>query len=183
MAAPVEPPFPPLSTSLVQFLDGGSDAELRALIYSLLKMSSLMLRSREYYAAHMGVSGPQYSMLVVIAERGEAKVRDLADALHTSSPFITAEVKKLIRMGYVQKRVNENDRRSTLLSLTGTGREKVVAVSPLRQMANDIVFGSFERAEAQVFARQVEVMLHNLERAIHAMEAPEWRDRRAGGAP
>lgn len=61
-------PFPPLSTSLKPFLANGSDKDFRKMIYGLLQVSSMMLKAREYYGAYIGLSAPQYSMIVAIAE-------------------------------------------------------------------------------------------------------------------
>jgi MarR family transcriptional regulator, organic hydroperoxide resistance regulator len=172
-----EPRFPPLSTSLDTFLDGGSDHGFRQTIYGLLQVSALMLKAREHYGAAIGVTGPQYSMLVAIAEVGETTVRDLAATLHVSSPFITAEINKLLRAGSVAKRPNASDRRSSLLSLTEEGRRRVEKVSTVRRMANDIIFGSLDRAEAQSLQHIVRILVRDLESAVHQLEAPRWRER------
>lgn len=174
--AQVEEIFPPLSTTLEHFIVNGSDREFRKTIYGMLTVSSLMLKSRELFGAYIGVSAPQYSMLVAIAESRETTVSDLATALNTSGPFITAEIKKLIRAGYVSKRTNENDRRSSLLSLTELGKTRVRQVAPMRTKANDMIFGSLNPAEAAMFQHLIRVMIRDFERSIHYLEGPEWRE-------
>lgn len=166
--------FPPLSTSLEAFLVDGSDTEFRRLIYGLLQVSSLMLKAREKYGAYIGVSAPQYSMLVAIAEAGEATVGELAAALHVSSPFVTAEINKLIRAGHVRKRPNATDRRSILLSLTPSGEGLVRRVAPMRMLANDMIFGSLNTGEAAAFTHLIHTLITDFERAIHELEAPHW---------
>lgn len=166
----------PLSTTLGHFISDGTDSEFRKMIYGLLKLSSLMLRAREFFAAHIGLSAPQYSMLVAIAETKEATAGDLAEALHTSSPFITTEMKKLVRIGYVAKRVNEADRRSTLLSLTELGKTRVRQVGPMREAANDMIFGSLNPAEAAMLQHLIRVLIRDAERAVHALDGPQWRE-------
>ena len=47
--------FPPPSTTLKPFLTEGNDREFRKMIYGLLQVSALMLKSREYYGAYIGV--------------------------------------------------------------------------------------------------------------------------------
>ncbi len=167
-------PFPPLSTSLDTFLVDGSDREFRMMIYGLLQVSSLMLKSREYYGAYIGVSAPQYSMIVAIAEAGETTVRDLTMRLHVSSPFVTAEISKLISAGYVRKRPNTSDRRSFLLSLTESGRDLVMRVSDMRRTANDTIFGTLNREQVQSFQQIIQILITDFERAIHDLEAPHW---------
>lgn len=178
--APGEEKFPPLSTTLEHFIVNGSDREFRKTIYGMLTVSSLMLKSRELFGAYIGVSAPQYSMLVAIAESRETTVSDLAAALNTSGSFITTEIKKLIRDGYVSKRTNENDRRSSLLSLTELGKTRVRQVAPMRTKANDIIFGSLNPAEAAMFQHLIRVMVRDFERSIHYLEGPEWREPAVG---
>src|SRR5699024_3383906 len=121
----VTDPFPPLSTSLPSFLDKGSDAKFRKLIYNVLTVSALMLKIRERYAAYIEVTGPQYSILVAIAESEQVTVSQLAQQLHVSPSFITAEVGKLHKQGYVKRNRNAADRRSAVLSLSKTGKELI----------------------------------------------------------
>lgn len=146
------------------------------MVYGLLKFSAIMLRSREHFAAHIGLSAPQYSMLVAVAEAGEATVGDLAEALHTSSPFVTTEISKLVRKGYVSKRVNEADRRSTILSLTDLGRDRVCQVGSIRTTANDMIFGALNPAEAGMLQHLIRVLVRDGEKALHVLEGPEWRE-------
>ena len=44
-----------------------------------LGFSALMTRHREYYASYIGVTGPQYSMMTLVAETPNATVGDIAE--------------------------------------------------------------------------------------------------------
>ena len=165
-------PFPPLSTSLEVFLDGGSDERFRDLIYKVLSTSALMLRSRDRFATVMGVSGPQYSMMVAIGEAGSATVGQIAEKLRVSSPFVTAEVGKLVRKGALSRELNQNDRRSSLLTLTKKGKDMIVSVGPLRQMTNDIIFGSLTKEQALAIHAIMDKLVVDSERALHAANSP-----------
>lgn len=171
-----QPRFPPLSTSLETFLNDGCDASFRQTIYGLLQVSALMLKAREHYGAAIGLTGPQYSMLVAVAEAGETTVTDLATTLHVSSPYITSEVKKLVRLGYVGRRPNAKDGRSSLLFLTPDGRDRVHRVSDIRRAGNDIIFGALNTREARSLEHLVRVLVRDLEKAVHMLEAPHWRE-------
>ena len=169
--------FPPVSTSLEAFLVDGSDLKFRELIYKVLSTSTLMLRARERFAAHMGVSGPQYSMMVAIGEAGTATVGQIADRLHVSSPFVTAEIGKLIDRGIVERRPNEVDRRSSLLALTKRGRDLIRGVGPLRRMTNDMIFGSLTREQARALHEIMDRLLTDSEHALYAINSPAWRKK------
>lgn len=164
--------FPPVSTSLEAFLVNGSDRAFRELIYKVLSTSTHMLRARDRFAAHMGVSGPQYSMMVAIGEAGTATVGQIAARLHVSSPFVTAEIGKLIKRGIVDRRPNDADRRSNILVLTDTGKQLIRDVGPLRRMTNDMIFGSLNASQARALNRIMGLLLADSERALREINPP-----------
>src|ERR1041385_4485258 len=81
--------FPPLSTSLENFVKDGSDREFRRLIYSLTALSSLMVRNREHFASYIGVTDAQYMMITMIAENAGVTIGKVAELLGVSSQFVT----------------------------------------------------------------------------------------------
>lgn len=168
-------PFPPLSTSLETFLKDGSDLGFRQVIYNVLTVSALMLRVRERFASYIGVTGPQYSILVAVGEAHSATVSQIAQQQHVSSSFITAEVGKLVRRGYLARSPNLKDGRSALLSLTKAGMELIIQLGEYRQLANDVIFGSFDKEQAEVFSAHMERLVVDAECALHMLDAPEWK--------
>jgi ribose/xylose/arabinose/galactoside ABC-type transport system permease subunit len=98
----------------------GSDRKFRVLVYDLLTISTRMAAVREHFAELTGLSGPQYSVLMAIAQyqsHGHATVGALARLLHVSSAFIATETGKLVRAGLITKRPNPNDGRSVIMNL------------------------------------------------------------------
>ena len=171
--------FPPLSTSQENFLQDGSDTRFRELIYNLLTVSSNMLRARERVAAHISGTAPQFNMIVAIGEAGDSTVTRLAEQLHVSSPFVTAEINKLIDAGLVEKHKNVRDGRSMLLRLTEEGRDRVRQVGTIRRETNDIMFGSLTKTEARHFTKIISTLLIDSKRALHALETPEDLKKRS----
>src|SRR5690349_3964984 len=108
---PASDEFPPAIISLRHFIRGGSDREFRDLLYSLIGLSTLMLQNRQRFAAFIGLTDPQYTMLTMIAENPGITVGKLAQRLHVSSQFVTIEIGRLNDKAIVTKRPNEQDRR------------------------------------------------------------------------
>jgi len=157
------------------WVQDGSDRTFRSLIYELLSLSSLLLQSRERFAAYIGVSGPQYSMMVIVAEASAATVGQIADALRVSSPFVTAEVGKLERRGLIEKRRNAADARSNLIVVTDLGRRLIVDLAPLRQEVNDMMYGSLDRSQVEQLIAIVDILHADATRALHLLDSPEHR--------
>lgn len=82
------------------------------------KMQTEIMQHRE-----LGLTGPQFHMLALIARTDPCNVSYLADALEVKPSAITVMVDRLVQSGYVQRRHDEQDRRSVLLSVTDKGAE------------------------------------------------------------
>jgi DNA-binding MarR family transcriptional regulator len=130
-------------------LERGSDRRFRSLVSDLLTIATRMEMVREHLGRRMGISGPQYSVLVGVAHlQGDSgvSVGALAQALHVSSAFIAVETGKLARLGLVLKRRNPQDGRGVLLSLALPGRLKIDRASAEIRAVNDLFFGGLDTA-------------------------------------
>lgn len=172
-------PWPPLTTSLKTFVKGGSDRELRKLVYTLVALGNQMSHHRKLCADYIGVSEAQAIMLRMIAESQDATVGQLAQQLQVTSQFVTIEIGDLVKKGIVEKRPNKADRRSVLLHLTAKGESLVRELSMLMRIGNDIWLRSLSEERAKVLQDTLSTMLmHGIE-ASHAISAPSLRQRNA----
>jgi DNA-binding MarR family transcriptional regulator len=168
---------PPLTTTLKTFLKGGSDRELRRLVYTLVAVSNQMARHRKLCADHIGVSEAQAIMLRMIAESQDATVGLLAQQLQVTSQFVTIEIGDLVKKGIVAKRPNKADRRSMLLCLTARGEGLVHELSKIMRIGNDIWLRSLSADRAKMLQDTLNTLLtHGIE-ASHAISAPGLRNR------
>jgi MarR family transcriptional regulator, organic hydroperoxide resistance regulator len=139
----------PATVSRAPLLKGGSDQKFRTLVSDLFTISTRMEMVREHLGRRMGISGPQYSIVVAVAHlqgRDGISVGGLAQALHVSSAFIATEGGKLVRRKLLLKRTNPLDRRGVLLSVAPAGRLAVDRVSAEIRTVNDLFFGALDAA-------------------------------------
>ena len=170
-------PSPPLTTTLKTFVKGGSDRELRKLVYTLVALGNLMSRHRKLCADHIGVSEAQAIMLRMIAESQDATVGRLAQQLQVTSQFVTIEIGDLVKNGIVEKRPNKADRRSMLLRLTAKGEGLVRELSTIMRIGNDIWLRSLSEDRAKLLQDTLNALLaHGIE-ATHAISAPSLHNR------
>ncbi len=144
----------------------------RSTIYKLLQVSALMLKTREHYAAAVGVTPPQFSILTAIAEREGTSIGDVAERLHVTGPFVTAEVNKLIRAGMVLKKSSASDRRVAELRITAACTRKLIGVSPLREAANDRIFAGIPAVDLDRFSLELSSLIDGLQDALHMLSRP-----------
>jgi DNA-binding MarR family transcriptional regulator len=152
--------------------DSSGEKSFRPAIYRLLQVSALMLKTREHYAAAVDVTPPQFSILTAIAERPATSIGEVAERLHVSGPFVTAEVNKLINAGMVVKHSSASDRRLSELRITEECEQRLSAVSPLREAANARIFADLSPPELDRFSSDLSALIVGLRDALHMLSKP-----------
>ncbi|GIG40440.1 MarR family winged helix-turn-helix transcriptional regulator [Cellulomonas phragmiteti] len=71
----------------------------------------------------VGLTYPQYLVLVVLWTRGEQTVRQVIDLLHLDYGTVSPLLKRLEARGLVERRRRADDERSVTVSLTDAGQE------------------------------------------------------------
>jgi DNA-binding MarR family transcriptional regulator len=137
----------PPTVTRPELLEAGSDRRFRALVSDLFTVSARMEIVREHLGRALGISGPQYSLIVAIAHLQGSRgisVGTVAQALHVSSAFVASETGKLVRRRFLYKRTNPLDRRVVLLSIAPAGRLRLDRLSREMRAINDVFFGSLD---------------------------------------
>jgi very-short-patch-repair endonuclease/DNA-binding MarR family transcriptional regulator len=175
----------PLTVSAPALIEDGHDRRFRKLVHDLITIAVRLETVRDMLGRRMDVSGPQYSILMVVAQnqgrRGVA-VRAVADQLHVSGAFVTSEVGKLVRAGLIGKQANPEDRRSVLLSLTAKGEALIRDVAEAVRATNDRFFGALDRDDFLILGHIVDRMVGSSRAALGylSVTAPHPPALRAG---
>jgi DNA-binding MarR family transcriptional regulator len=159
----------PATTSRAALLKGGSDQRFRVLVADLFTIATRMEIVREHFGGRMGISGPQYSIVVAVAHlqgRSGISVGTLAQALHVSSAFIATEGGKLVRRHLLLKRVNPLDRRGVLLSVAPAGRLALDRVSAEIRAVNDLFFGALDAGAFEALSAAAGVLVEGSAQAV-----------------
>jgi DNA-binding MarR family transcriptional regulator len=83
----------------------------------------------------VGLSFTQMKALFLLAEHGEATVKDISDRLSMSLPAMSRSVDGLVQRGFVTRRECESDRRSRQIALLPQGRDVLTRVTAAREAA------------------------------------------------
>jgi MarR family transcriptional regulator, organic hydroperoxide resistance regulator len=172
----------PATVSRPALLEQGSDERFRRLVYDLLTIASRMTVVREHLGSRMGISAPQYSLLMAIGqfqgERGVG-VTALARVLHVSSAFVATETGKLAQAGLLTKRANPKDRRAVLLSVTRAGRALIERNSADVRAINDIFFGALTPSNFAAASAAMAALVRGSARAtahLHGPALDSWHE-------
>jgi DNA-binding MarR family transcriptional regulator len=177
----------PATISRPEMLDGDSDRRFRTLVVDLLSVVSRMHVVREHYGKRLGISGPQYTVLVTIAcFQGKLGIAAgaLAQALHVSSAFVASETGKLVRRNLLLKRVNPLDRRGVLLSVSPAGRLKLDRLAAEIRAVNDVFFGGLDAQAFSALCNAASALVESSDKAVRQIASmkgvPSSLLRRAG---
>lgn len=100
-----------------------NESKLRELIRTLEKKLGIIGECNKSNCC----SGITFAQCHTITEIGRAKqltLNDLATSLNTDKGAMSRSVKDLVKKGFVQREVDERDRRYVIISLTQKGEEK-----------------------------------------------------------
>lgn len=92
------------------------------LCFALYAATNALTRAYRGPLGRLGLTYPQYLVMVVLWERGVHTVRNLADALRLDPSTLTPLLKRLQAAGWVSRERDAVDERVVHISLTAEGR-------------------------------------------------------------
>ncbi len=175
--------FPPLTATSPSLLLDGSDKTFRELVGAFLEIGSQVRELRLFLAAQLGVTEPQYRVVLAIAHLQKAEginVGAVAEHLSVSPNFVTMEVRKLEMSGLVKKSRNPGDGRGVLLSLSRKGRDAYHAVIGTIQEINNVMYGHLTEKEFLLLLRALKKVIKGGQLAL---DVAHGRASGAKGSP
>lgn len=91
------------------------------LCFRLYKASRLMIRLYTPHLEKLGLTYPQYLVLLVLWEKKTIGFKELGEALQLKTGTLTPVVQRLMKSGYVIKEKHPEDDRKTCVRITDKG--------------------------------------------------------------
>jgi DNA-binding MarR family transcriptional regulator len=85
----------------------------------------------------VGLTYPQYLVMLVLWEQGPTTVKGLGEALQLDYGTLSPLLKRLAAAGYIERRRRTDDERSVEITLTDAGRELKAKVGEIPQVIVD----------------------------------------------
>ena len=137
----------------------------RQVCFALATASRSVIKLYRPVLEPLGLTHPQYLVMLALWERSPRSLRDIAGALLLEPPTLTPLLKRLEAIGYLERRRNPADERELGIELTGAGRA-------LRSQAERVPVQVAQRlALPQEFLEEVRGALDVLVRAATAAGA------------
>jgi DNA-binding MarR family transcriptional regulator len=94
----------------------------RQVCFALATASRSVIKLYRPVLEPLGLTHPQYLVMLALWERSPRSLRDIADALLLEPPTLTPLLKRLEAIGYLERRRNPANERELGIELTATGR-------------------------------------------------------------
>lgn len=107
------------------------------LCFALYAASRAMVSCYRPQLDALGITYPQYLVMLVLWEREEATVTSIGTALQLETGTLSPLLKRLETAGFVHRRRQEIDERSVLVSLTDAGRALRADVPDIQHHVRD----------------------------------------------
>lgn len=170
---------PTPSTSRQALLQNGGDAAFRHFVSDLLTVAERMRLMRDHLASRAGVTGPQYTMMMAIAQLESAqpdatgiRLSAVAEYMRVSRAFVTTEAGILVRRRLLVKRPNPLDGRSALLRLASAGERLLEQLMPEVRAVNDAFFGAIDQTQFEAGRAVVAQLRAGSELAVARFAGP-----------
>jgi MarR family transcriptional regulator, organic hydroperoxide resistance regulator len=92
------------------------------LCFPLYAASRLIIREYQPYLDKLGITYPQYLVLMVLWENDDVPVNDISQKLILNTNTVTPLLKRMEAQGLIKRKRSEIDERKVLVKLTRKGR-------------------------------------------------------------
>lgn len=139
-------------------------ADTSQLFFDLLRVETRFFAAAdERLAAQTDLRMGSYDVLRVITETPGCRVLDIASAIGITVGAASKSVDRLETAGWVVRRANPDDRRSSRIEVTAAGRRAYDAATPVFEASARELAGSLERGDIAHLARILASMRTTLE--------------------
>lgn len=92
------------------------------LCFPLYAASRLLIREYQPYLDQLGITYPQYLVLMVLWETDHISVNEISKKLILNTNTVTPLLKRMETLGIIQRARSENDERKVMVDLTPKGK-------------------------------------------------------------
>jgi DNA-binding MarR family transcriptional regulator len=146
--------------------------EFRAILRSLVRALDDSLQAK---TDRSGVTTAQCHLLLEIAERGEGSIGEYADRMALDQSTLSRTVDNLVKLGFVEREPDPDNRRRQLVDLSKTGKKKAESI-------NALCDEEYGRVLARIPAAKCKSLLDGLGLLVSALRAEGPFGGESGGA-
>jgi DNA-binding MarR family transcriptional regulator len=123
---------------------------VRQFTWAIASISVHLEELRYFWGKALGISGPQWMILMALAEIDQADgvpVNVVSKKLHVDSSFITTQSKMLEKKGFIRRRTSTEDARIVQMSLTDKTYKQLASLAAQQEALNEFIFAEFDERQ------------------------------------
>ena len=141
---------------------------IRQFTWEIASISAHLDELRYFWAKKLGISGPQWMIIVALAEldKGDgAPVNAVSKMLHVDSSFVTTQSKLLEKKAFIRRKQSSEDHRIVKMSLTDKTCKQLASLASQQEALNEFIFAELSAGELAELTGQLAVLQRRLEKA------------------
>jgi DNA-binding MarR family transcriptional regulator len=141
---------------------------VRRFTWEIASISVHLQEIRYFWAKTLGVSGPQWMILMALADLDQGEgvpVKVVAKMLHVDPSFVTTQSKMLEKKGFMRRKTSLEDARIVQMSLTDKTYKHIASLASQQEALNEFIFAEFGDRELMEFAGKLASLRERLEKA------------------
>jgi MarR family transcriptional regulator, organic hydroperoxide resistance regulator len=149
-------------------LSGKNQEIVRQFVWDIASINVHLEEIRQFWAKELGISGPQWMILMAIGDLDRGKgvaVKDVSAMLHVDPSFVTTQSKMLEKNGFMRRIPSSEDARVVLMSLSDKASKKIATLSSRRDVLSKFVFSGFDDRALRDITDQLASLKKRLEKA------------------
>lgn len=131
----------------------------------VMRLARLMSRYAETGIQPLGTGIAGYPVLNALAESGEMRQKQLTELLGVEQSSTAQLLGRLERDGFIARRKDPEDGRSSLIRLTDKARAALPAIAGIMERGNELAVQGFSDVEIDVALDLLQRMIGNFEKA------------------
>ena len=117
------------------------------LCFALYAASRAVTQTYQPYLAPLGLTYPQYLVMLVLWEKDGVTVKAIGEQLQLDSGTLTPLLKRLEAAGYLHRRRSSADERQVLIQLSQSGQALRTQALAMRQQMQCLFAGPLQQAQ------------------------------------
>lgn len=133
------------------------------LCFPVYAASRLIIREYKPYLEKLGITYPQYLVLMVLWEKGRLSVNGVSQKLILNTNTVTPLLKRMESQGYIKRRRSESDERKVMVELTKKGKQlQTEATSIPGQLASGLISEAMQREDLSDLKDKLQILIRFL---------------------
>jgi DNA-binding MarR family transcriptional regulator len=141
---------------------------IRRFAWEIASISVHLEEIRHFWAKALGISGPQWMMVVALADLDQGEgvpVNAVSKMLHVDPSFVTTQSKLLEKKGFIRRKTSAEDARIVRMSLTDKTYKHLAALASQQEALNEFIFAEFDATQIAELTTTLGALKKRLEKA------------------